>query len=643
MSAIYGAVDLKNTSDFSVQAEKYKKEYSAYAVEHVDNIISGSAFMGCAHQYFTPEAERDVLPVEEPELLFTADCFLDNHIELKEAMQLPSDTPDGAVILAAFKKWKKDVIKHLHGSFSFAIYDKEAREVMLANDRFAQRCLFYTVRGSQVHFSTLFYPLLRNSGLDFKKNNRWLLDSISMRGPVMMSECRETAVDSVYKVVSGTFVTISLGSDDNAIIEEHEYYRPKDEIKVNRKITPKKSEDMIKDVMYHAVGRILRNKDHIGAQLSRGLDSTSVACTAAILMAREGKSINSYTSVPLKEANLDNKGYLVYDETSGVMKVVEAYPNIKPHFIDTAGRNYLQEADNIIRLWELPCKSQQNSIWSDEIYKQAAADGVKIMLTGATGNCTISAGSIENSLYDHLKHLRFIKAYKSLGVAKKVGVPPKRYLRNLWNLYKNYRKWVKENHSFYEENFTRSDIGEAYKLSTRMVENNGHYLPFEDLKAMRKVMFFQKANAQIGEVDTKTSLTYGVLPRDPMRTHDMMQLCYSLPIECFSWDDYDRRLVREGMAGIVPEFIRHDVRHRGRQSGDIYYRLSLVWDDVLPVIKNQLYSPSTLDYLDKKKIAEWLDTLTRDNLEENSNKTLMVVDAYSFSLYVNQLDKLISK
>ena len=60
------------------------------------------------------------------------------------------------------------------------------------------------------------------------------------------------------------------------------------------------------------------------------------------------------------------------------------------------------------------------------------------------------------------------------------------------------------------------------------------------------------------------------------------------------------------MHDIVPEAIRLDVRHRGRQSGDNVYRISQSWDKMKEKIEEALHSKETLHYLDVKQIDEML-------------------------------------
>lgn len=637
MSAIYGAIDFSKKLDFTELAGAWKNRFDKYKIDRHEQIMEPGSLMGCGLQYFYKVAEGEKLPVKEDNLLFTADCVLDNRDELIKTLGMNENSPDGAIIFEAYKKWKYDCVNYFSGVFSFAVYDYAENKVFMAVDQFAQRCLMYHIRDGVLYFSTTLMPLIKDTGFSFSENERWLVDAISIRGPIMMLEPKETSVTDVFKVVSGTYVVVD--GNDGFKVTETRYFDPINTYPTNKKITLEQSEEMVRNVMNRVVAGILRDGDNIGTQLSCGLDSSTVACIAAGQLAAKGKNLRSYTSIPIKAAGLKNKGGLIYDESEGVKVICEAYPNIIPTFLDCEGHDYLNEVDKFVDIWELPCKSQQNTVWTLETGMKAGEDGCRILLAGSTGNCTISAGNIESTAYDHFRHFRFIKAYHTFDAVKNIGVSRKRYLGALKSKLKEYYGWYfdKESRDFYKYIVTKKETGEKHECTRRLNKDKRHFFPLYSIKEMRNQMYMTLANAQIGEIDTKMSLESGVLTRDPMRSKDMVELCFSLPIDCYASCDYDRRLVRVGMKGIVPEKIRLDVLHRGRQSGDHIYRSSQIWDNVKDDIYKSIMSEATLKYLDKEKLNEYFGRLSKDTLEENSLDFLMIVDAYSFSRYLMSL------
>jgi len=102
-------------------------------------------------------------------LLFNGEIY--NYRELRaqlaaEGAKFHTDG-DSEVILAAYQRWGADCVSRLSGMFAFAIYDLEARSLLLVRDRLGVKPLFYAelsdgslIFGSELK-ALLAHPLLR--------------------------------------------------------------------------------------------------------------------------------------------------------------------------------------------------------------------------------------------------------------------------------------------------------------------------------------------------------------------------------------------------------------------------------------------------------------------------------------------------
>ena len=638
MSAIYGMIDLKRRAVSAETGKRFVEGYKECKIDRHEQQIRENALMGCELQYFTSEAKNEVLPIvdEEHHIMFTADCVLDNREELMRKLAI-SDTAvaDGTLMYKGYLKWGCECVSHFRGLFSFVVYDWDKNEVMLYTDHFATRCLFYHVRNDILYFSTMLFPMIQASGLKYKVNERWLVDVISLRGPVMLIEPRESVYEDVLKVESGHYVKVHESRSEYVC-----YWNPEKTIQTDYSITDEECERLTRKYMSESVKMALRTDGEVAVSLSSGLDSSTIGCLAAPMLQEQGKKLYSYTSVPLKESELPKKGYYVYDETDGVLEICRHYPNILPEFVECRDRNILNTSEHILDMWELPCKSQQNAVWIDNMRELASNRGCKIMLTGATGNCTLSAGRVEDYVMQSVYRLRWKKAVKDLTTfCRKYRANRKFFAKSVIKSIFSYRMrfFDRERMDCYKDNITRRDMGDRYNITKRYNKDILQVHPIKSIKTMRDEMYMPKANAQIGEIDTKHSLKYGILDRDPIRNVEFVEFCFSLPMRCYVNGVYDRRLVREFMHDIVPESIRLDVSHRGSQSGDNTYRISQIWDAMKVEIREALHSREVLHYLDEKKIDEMLQRLNSENLSEYEMDMRMVVDAYMFSRYLRRI------
>lgn len=639
MSAIFGAISLEGQSIPQEVGKEMKAAYGKCRIDQYRELKQDDLYIGCGIQYYTKEAESEIMPLKDDKnhLIFAADCVLDNRDDLIEKLGIDdAKIPDGTLIYQSYLQWGKDCVNHLRGMFSFVVYDWEKREVTLFADHFATRCLFYHVRDNVLYFSTLLMPMIKASGLKYKLNMQWLVDSISVLTPAMMFDTRTCAYQDVFKVDSGNMLFFKRGK--KPVYER--YYDPENEIKTDYSITDEQCKKELYDTLFRSVKNCIRTSGEVGIQLSSGLDSSTIGCIAAPYLKEQDKKLYSYTSVPLKDSPKDKSKYYVDDETEGVMKIVEAYPNIIPAFLECEGKNILNQGERILEIWELPCQSHQNAVWIDDIFKTAGEQGCRIMLSGATGNCTVSAGDYVDTMMYHVHRghpIRGLKDFKAY--CQRYRLPAKKVLKSVLVAYKDYLKlkFHLSDYEYKEFSLTKTELLKEYRFDARVAKKELLSKPWSDMKRYRECIYLKKAYAQIGEVDTKISLRYGVLPRDPLRNVEFINFCMKLPMTCFANGKYARRLVREFMQGIVPKEICMDVGHRGRQSGDNTYRISKEWEQYQPVIKENLFSQIGLTFFDENKIHQKLDHLSKDNLEDNTFDMRNCIDGALFVKYVDNL------
>ena len=639
MSAIYGVIDLNGNSINAELPAKLDSGYKKCKIDRYGRLSDSNVFMACGIQYFYPRAERERLPIydADKDIFLTADCIIDNRKKLIEELALEASVPDGDIIFEAYKKWGKECASHLEGLYSFVIYDRAQNEIYAAADQFSQRCLFYHVRDGVFYFSTLFFPLVENLGLSFEENERWLVDTVSIRSPLIVTEPKETSFKEVYKLVAGEYITVR-----NSVVKETRYFDPKKTEKTDWTITLEQSEKMVRETVAKALEDILQEQENVSAQLSAGLDSSTVACNAAIILNKRGGKVYSYTSVPMKDAGLKDSKYVIVDETEGVKEICRAYDNIIPTFVGAEDRNFLLETENIIDAWELPCKSQNNAIWLDEIYKIAAGNGQRVLLSGATGNTTFSAGSYTDIIYYYAVRFRFISAYRVLSVFDSLGIPKKRIVKGMVKDIINYYKWYfdPDMRDCYKNTVTQKQVGEKYHLTKRFNKTINHFFPFYNMKRMRRAYYLINSYSQMGEYETKGSLLYGIITRDPTRTVSMVKMCYKMPIYCYANKDLDRRLIRVGMKGIVPDSIISNVLQRGRQSADNTYKVGLAWDRVREDWEKMVLQPCVLEYIDREKVEKLLQEYDQGIDEAKPLDVLLLSDLYSFAMYLSRLRKI---
>ncbi len=124
-----------------------------------DNVSLGSNRLAIID--LSPAGHQPMLYIKdgrEVRIVYNGEIY--NFQELRSQLQERgyqfNSTSDTEVILASYLEWGKDCANKFRGMWSFAIYDKEARILILSRDRFGIKPLYYFADEGRLIFSSDF-------------------------------------------------------------------------------------------------------------------------------------------------------------------------------------------------------------------------------------------------------------------------------------------------------------------------------------------------------------------------------------------------------------------------------------------------------------------------------------------------------
>ncbi len=229
--------------------------------------------------------------------------FLRNELEKKgEIFYTESDTE---VIILGYKVWGTEVLKKLHGMFSFAIFDKKENIVFLSRDRAGEKPLFYHHKNGVLSFASELKSLLTNTNIE-KKIDLNSLDYYLSTGMVTGDMC---LVKDCKKLKPGHALIFNIESDKVKIVkyweipnfEKNDSYNEKDLI-YDFNVLLQKSVDL----------QLVADVD-VGILLSGGVDSSIITALAA-----NNKS-------KIKTFNIGFPQYKNYDETAHAKLIADHF------------------------------------------------------------------------------------------------------------------------------------------------------------------------------------------------------------------------------------------------------------------------------------------------------------------------------
>jgi len=227
----------------------------------------------------TAESRREKQPYPSRRgFILTWDGRLDNREALISDLRIDLDASptDLGIFAAAFDRWDTDCFRRMNGDWAVSIWKPEQRELLFAADYMGIRHIFYYLKNDRIWWSTDISPLVLLSGDKFHIEDDYIAGYFAHDPDAHLTPYRE-----IREVTPGQFVRVRNGS---ASVERYWRFSPKSRIRYK---TDAEYEEHFRHVFRQSVRRRLRSDSPILAELSGGLDSSSIVCMADDIIAKE--------------------------------------------------------------------------------------------------------------------------------------------------------------------------------------------------------------------------------------------------------------------------------------------------------------------------------------------------------------------
>jgi asparagine synthase (glutamine-hydrolysing) len=226
----------------------------------------------------TKESRKEDQPhVSQSGKVFTWDGRLDNRAEFIALMsdRLETDSPDVSVVASACERWGTRCFPQLLGDWALSIWDPSDQSLTLAKDPIGTRHLYYSVDRSQVAWCTILDPLVLFTGKTFALDEEYIAGWFSFFPAAQLSPY--IGIDSVPP---SSFVRLQ---PRKRTITKYWDFDPGKRICYR---TDTEYEEHFRNIFGQAVRRRLRSDSPVLAELSGGMDSSSIVCMADTIIAR---------------------------------------------------------------------------------------------------------------------------------------------------------------------------------------------------------------------------------------------------------------------------------------------------------------------------------------------------------------------
>jgi asparagine synthase (glutamine-hydrolysing) len=597
MTAIAGAVgDLEPVRRRSI-CDNLLRSLHPYGSDGSASTELGSAAFGRALRLGLAEDEFDRQPLTDGRWLFVTDCRLNNPDELADRLGIAKQEryrlADPAILFLAWQRWGEAGLDTIEGDFAFASWDAQLPSLTMVRSILSSKPLFFASIENGIAFASMPLALFQLPEVD----RRFDLSMFARMVANSIGESGQTIYRGVSRVEPGNIV-----SWDGSLV-----------VRRFSELTPVKPQAMklggVADEFEHLLcdavrNRLRRHHGIIASELSSGRDSSAVTALAARILAQNGEELVALTHAP--SAGRDHPVWpgRVADESVVAAKTAGIYPNIRHRVVRHNGTFTPATLRDCERAAQYPIGHPCNLAWEQALMRVGAEQGATVLLTGAWGNLTISAGggvAMGNLLRQHglaawLRELRkgdalrpertsFILNTLATALLPRTLLKPLRHAAERLRGGLNTRaRWLKPAFS--------GEAAAAAAATARRAHQDYQTARGEILQTVDQGGGFAIAYA-------------GMEERDPTADRRLAEFCLGLdPLHLVDMPN-GRPLYDQIMAGkVAPEVIRQPVR--GAQGAD-WYELFRV-DDLRSWFETFCHEPEFVELVDIAEVERALNT-----------------------------------
>ena len=227
----------------------------------------------------TPQSHRETQPLVLPSgAVLTWDGRLDNRKELLADLGdvLPSDATDADIVGAAYEEWRAACFGKLVGDWALSAWSPTDRSLILAADFLAMRHLYYSAQQNAVTWCTVLDPLVLLSREVLELSEEYVAGWLGFFPAADL-----TPYEGIHRVPPSSYVLWRPGAMS---IRRYWSFDPRKRIRYR---TDGEYEEHFRSLFTTAVRRRLRSDKPVLAELSGGMDSSSIVCVADEIIAAD--------------------------------------------------------------------------------------------------------------------------------------------------------------------------------------------------------------------------------------------------------------------------------------------------------------------------------------------------------------------
>ena len=300
--------------------------------------------------------------------VITWDGRLDNREEMSAGFFAPEMT-DVETVAAAYERWGISCLGRLIGDWAISVWDAREHSLFLARDVIGTRQLYYRYNDGEASWSTVLDPLVLGAGDSLALEEEYIAGWLSFFPAAHLTPYR-----GIHSVPPGCYVRLSR---EGPTTVRYWDFDPHKQICYRSDV---EYEEHFRQVFAQSVRRRLRADRPLVAELSGGMDSSSIVCMADRVMARASglfcrlDTISYYND---SEPNWNERPFFA---------AVEQQRGACGRHIDVGSVEQIVLKENEAIFRASPASAGRSSRAAQELNEWIDTQGYRVLLSGTGGD-----------------------------------------------------------------------------------------------------------------------------------------------------------------------------------------------------------------------------------------------------------------
>jgi len=469
-----------------------------------------------------------------------------NYVELRQLLGADAfkTTSDTEVLLRAYEKWGEGCLERFRGMFAFALWDEARGRLFCARDRFGIKPLYTARVRNELYFASeakALLPFLPSIETSLSGLKDYLTFQFCLAG--------KTLFEGVSELEPGHVLTARPGA-----VETHRYWNVFFEPDFGH--TDRYFREHVRALIEESVALHLRADVPVGAYVSGGLDSSTVAALAA---AELGPGMSGFTGKFTESPGYDESEYA---------RALAASTDIDLHEVDIAPSSFVSDIADVIYHLDFPVAGPGS--FPQYVVSRLASQTRKVLLGGQGGDEIFGGYAryliayfeqcIRGAIDGTMKGGNFVVTYESIIPNLTALEPYKPLLQEFWrdglfdDLDRRYFRLVNRATDLGDE-IDWSLLGNYSPYETFSEIFRGDNLKHESYFDLMTHFDFKTLLPALLHVEDRVSMAHGLESRVPLLDHEIVELAATIPADVKFTGGRMKRILKEAVGAAVPSTI----------------------------------------------------------------------------------------